>query len=364
MYFYKNKKRIKVVIAAGGTGGHVFPAISLVEELIKQKKEVIFLFDHRVKEIVLQNKKLLKNKFVEFYILNISKNFKNIFSSALSFFKVFLLLIKERPNIVLGFGGYTSFTTLLSAKILFKPIILHEQNIVIGFVNKLFLPIARKIILGWGDERNFNSPTNEKYFFIRNPVRKKVLNLIKKFKFEFTKDKIILLVIGGSQGAIILGNIIPEAISLIPKNIRKNLYIYHQCSKQNIMEIKKKYISMNLKATCKTFFKNLPEIMYKSDLVVSRAGASSLSEITALGKPAILVPYKFAKNNHQIENAKWFKAKGAGDVLREEELSRESLKKKILEFLSNFNKLKKMSKKSYKLGDSESVKKISKLIND
>ena len=165
MYFYKNKKRIKVVIAAGGTGGHVFPAISLVEELIKQKKEVIFLFDHRVKEIVLQNKKLLKNKFVEFYILNISKNFKNIFSSALSFFKVFLLLIKERPNIVLGFGGYTSFTTLLSAKILFKPIILHEQNIVIGFVNKLFLPIARKIILGWGDERNFNSPTNEKYFF-------------------------------------------------------------------------------------------------------------------------------------------------------------------------------------------------------
>ena len=363
MLLSKNKK-IKVAIVAGGTGGHVFPAISLVEELIKQKNEVIFVSDPRVKKIIFENKDILKKKFIKFYILNISKKFKNIFSNILSFFKIFFILIRERPNVIVGFGGYTSFTTLLSAKILLKPIVLHEQNIQIGFVNKLFLPIAKKIILGWGDEKNFNFSNNKKYFFIRNPVRRKIILLRRKLRFKFKQDKIILLVIGGSQGSIVLGKVIPDALKLIPRNLRKKIYVYHQCAKQNIMEIKKKYISINLKATCKVFFNDLPDIMFKSDLVISRAGASSLSEVTALGKPAILIPYKFAKNDHQIKNAKWFVEKGAGTLLREEELNSLSLKKKILEFLTNISKLKKAAKKSYQLGDPESVKKILKLIND
>ena len=363
MNLYKNKKT-KIAIVAGGTGGHIFPAISLVEELIKQKNEIIFLLDPRVKRIVSQNKKFLNKKLIRFYVVNVSKNFKNVFYTFINFFKIFFLLFKEKPNVILGFGGYTSFTTLLSAKILFKPIILHEQNIQIGFVNKLFLPMAQKIIVGWGEKKTFNFQTNKKYFFILNPVRKKILSLRRKLNFKYKKNKIVILIIGGSQGAVVLGTIIPNALNLIPLNIRKNIYVYHQCSKHNIMEVKKQYISMNLKSTCKVFFKNLPEIMFKSHLVISRAGASSLSEIAALGKPAILVPYKFAKNNHQIKNAKWFVEKGAGIILKEKDLNILLLKKKILEILTNIQKLKQMSKKSYQLCDPNSAKKISELINN
>mgnify|MGYP001279078375 CR=1 FL=1 len=364
MLLHKNKKKNKIVITAGGTGGHVFPALSLAEELIRKKNNVVFIFDPRVRKIIFQNKHLFKKKFIKYYSLNISKNLKYIFTNFLSLIRAIFILKKEKPNLIVGFGGYTSFVTLISAKILLKPIILHEQNISIGLINKLFLPISRKIILGMGDKNNLNVYSDEKYVFIRNPVRKSILNLRKRIRFNFNKKKIVILIIGGSQGAMILGTIIPEVINLIPEKIRKRIFVYHQCSEKNFKEIKSKYISMNIKANCKIFFNNLPEIMFKSNLVISRAGASSISEITALGRPAILIPYKFAKNNHQLKNAKWFASKGAGTFFEEKDLNIEVLKRKIVEFLSDFEKLKKMSKLSYLLADTQAQKKISQLINE
>ena len=354
------KKNSKIAIIAGGTGGHIFPAISLLEQLIIEKKEIIFFSDTRVSNIINKNKSLFKKKNVTFYSLRISKNFKDFFSFFKNFFKIFIFIKKNDPKIIVGFGGYTSIPFLLISKILFKPIILHEQNIIIGLTNKIFSPFSKKIIFGWGDKKK--NKINKKFFYIRNPVRKKILNLRKKVKFITHKKRIIILIVGGSQGANILDNIIPESLHLLPNQIKKNIEVYHQCSKNNFNSVKKNYLKNKIKCTCKTFFNNLPDIMFKSQFVISRSGASTLSEISALGKPSILIPYKFAKNNHQEKNAKWLIDKGAGTMLLENELTVENLKNEIMTFIINKKKLKKMSKNSFSLGDSMSLIKLSKLI--
>ena len=354
------KKNSKIAIVAGGTGGHIFPAISLLEQLIIEKKEIIFFSDTRVRNIINKNKSLFKKKNVTFYSLRISKNFKDFFSFFKNFFKIFIFIKKNDPKIIVGFGGYTSIPFLLISKILFKPIILHEQNIIIGLTNKIFSPFSKKIIFGWGDKKK--NKINKKFFYIRNPVRKKILNLRKKVKFITHKKRIIILIVGGSQGATILDNIIPESLHLLPNQIKKNIEVYHQCSKNNFDSVKKNYLKNKIKCTCKTFFNNLPDIMFKSQFIISRSGASTLSEISALGKPSILIPYKFAKNNHQEKNAKWLIDKGGGTMLLEDELTVENLKNEIINFIKNKKKLKKMSKNSFSLGDSMSLTKLSKLI--
>ena len=354
------KKNSKIAIVAGGTGGHIFPAISLLEQLIIEKKEIIFFSDTRVRNIINKNKSLFKKKNVTFYSLRISKNFKDFFSFFKNFFKIFIFIKKNDPKIIVGFGGYTSIPFLLISNILFKPIILHEQNIIIGLTNKIFSPFSKKIIFGWGDKKK--NKINKKFFYIRNPVRKKILNLRKKVKFITHKKKIIILIVGGSQGAVILDNIIPTSLNLLPNQIKKNIEVYHQCSKNNFDSVKKNYLKNKIKCTCKTFFNNLPDIMFKSQFVISRSGASTLSEISALGKPSILIPYKFAKNNHQEKNAKWLIDKGGGTMLLEDELTVENLKNEIINFIKNKKKLKKMSKNSFSLGDSMSLTKLSKLI--
>ena len=138
------KKNSKIAIVAGGTGGHIFPAISLLEQLIIEKKEIIFFSDTRVRNIINKNKCLFRKKNVTFYSLRISKNFKDFFSFFKNFFKIFIFIKKNDPKIIVGFGGYTSIPFLLISKILFKPIILHEQNIIIGLTNKIFSEIDKK----------------------------------------------------------------------------------------------------------------------------------------------------------------------------------------------------------------------------
>jgi len=354
------KNNSKIAIIAGGTGGHIFPAISLLEQLIDEKKEIIFFSDTRVKNIINEHRNLFKKKNVIFYSFKISRNFKDFFNFCKNFFKIFSLIKKNNPKIVIGFGGYTSIPFLLVSKILLKPIILHEQNIILGLANKIFFPLSKKIIYGWGEKNN--NKINKKFFYIRNPVRKRILDLRKKIKFTAYKKKIIILIVGGSQGAKIFDDIIPKSLNLLPVQIKKNIEVYHQCSKNNFVSVKKNYSKNKITSTCKNFFNNLPDIMFKSQFVISRSGASILSEMTALGKAPILIPYKFAKNNHQEKNAKWLVDKGAGTILLENELTAENLKDKIITFIKNKKKLKEMSKNSFSLGDSKSLVKLSRII--
>ena len=353
------KKDSKIAIVAGGTGGHIFPAISLLEQLISEKKEVIFFSDKRVKNIVNENKNLFKNKKVILYTLEISRNFLNFFNFFTNLFKIFNILRKNNPNVVIGFGGYTSIPFLLISKILFKPIILHESNMIMGLANKLFYFFSKKVIFGWGGKKK--NEKNKKIFYIRNPVRKKILNLRKKVKFKINK-KINILIVGGSQGAAIFDKIIPESLNSLPYQIKKKLFIYHQCSKKNFEIVKKNYIKYKIKCSCRRFFNNLPDIMFKSNFIISRSGASTLSEIITLGKASILIPYKLAKNNHQEENAKWLERNKASVIIKEDKLNKENLKNKILYFIKNKSILKKMSKNSFSLGDEDSLLKLSKII--
>ena len=352
------EKKSKIALIAGGTGGHIFPAISLLEKLVEDKKEVIFFSDQRVKKIINLNKKLFFRRNVQFYIINISRNFSFFINFFKNFFNILNLIRRNNPRVIIAFGGYTSIPFLIISKILLKTIILHEQNIVLGKANKFFLPFSKKIIFGLG---NKNKSNNKNFFYIRNPVRKKVITLRKKYKFVWQK-KIIILISGGSQGASIFDHVIPQSLNLLPDITKKKIQVYHQCSKKNLNFVKDNYKKFKIKFTCKPFFRNFPDIMNKSQFVISRSGASTLSEIITLGKPSILIPYKFAKNNHQEKNARWIVSKGAGVLMLEGELSVEKLKEKIANFIIDKKNLRKMSKNSFSLGDNDSISKITKLI--
>lgn len=352
------KNRFKIAIIAGGTGGHIFPAISLIEQLILEKKEVVLFSDERVKNIIKQNKNLFKKNNINFYSIKISKKLKYFFNFFYNFFKIFCLLKKEKPDIVIGFGGYTSIPFLLVSKLLLKPIVLHEQNIIFGLANKLFAPFSKKVVFGWGD----NDKKNNNYFYIRNPVRKEILNLRKKVKNKIKEKKINILIVGGSQGADIFDRFLPKSLNSLPLYIKKKITVYHQCSKKNLDLVKKNYSKYKINNVSKVFFSNIPRIMYKSKFVICRAGASTLSEITTLGKPSILIPYKFAKNNHQEKNASWLVSKGAGIILREDELTEKKIKDQMKIFFNNEKKLKKMSKNSFSIGDDNAALKLSNLI--
>ena len=223
-------------------------------------------------------------------------------------------------------------------------------------------PFSKKIVIGLGRKKDSVSIFKKKYEFISNPVRKQILELRKKFSSKFNINKINILIIGGSQGANILGENIPEALNLLPKEIKNKIIVHHQCSKNNIETIKKKYSKMKLRFNCKVFFNNLPYLMSNSNLVISRAGASSLSEISSLGKTSILIPYKYAKNNHQSANAEWFKKHGASEIINEEDFSIIKLHDTIKNLLNNYKKLEKMSKNSFLLSDKNCLKKLANLI--
>ena len=355
------KNNYKIAIVAGGTGGHLFPALSLLEQLVTEKKKIIFLSDIRVKKIIDKNKEFYEKKDVVFHSFKISKNFFNLPNLFSNLFKIFKIFKKNKPNIIVSFGGYTSIPFLIVSKILFKPIILHESNMIMGTANKLFYFFSKKVIFGWGDKKKYK--INNKNFYIRNPVRKKILALRKKVDFNFKKKLINILIVGGSQGASLFDRIIPKSISLLPSDIKKKVYIYHQCSEPNLYSVKNTYEKNKVRSLCRPFFNNLPDIIFKSQFVISRSGSSTLSEITSLGRPAILIPYKFAKNNHQEKNAEWLVSKGGGKMILENEITEKRLKEEIIFFIKNKDNLKKMSKNSFSIGDDESLIKLSKIIS-
>ena len=354
------KHKYKIAIVAGGTGGHIFPAISLAEQLILEKKKVLFLSDNRTKKIFNNYRRIFSKDDIKFYHLQISRKIKDFFNFFNNLYKIFCIIIKENPKIVIGFGGYTSIPFLIISKILLKPLILHEQNIILGSANKLFLLFSKKVIFGLGDKNK--KVLNKRFFYIRNPVRKKILILRRK-KFNYNKKKISLLIVGGSQGATIFDNLIPKTINLLPLSLKRRINIFHQCSKNNLRVVKKSYREFKINAVCKSFYNNLPEVMFNSQFVISRCGASTLSEILTLGKPCILIPYKFAKKNHQEKNADWLVKNGVGVKISEKELTKDLFRRELIDFIKNKKKLIKMSNKSFSLGDNKSLIKLSKLIN-
>ncbi len=348
----KNLKNNFIMIAAGGSGGHLFSASAISSELTKRGYRVILLTDKRVKNLIIDfpaekivfipsdtftNKSLYKWPFV------LGKLFLGFI---LSFFWAF----KTRTQLSIGFGGYPSVAPLLAFKICGSKILIHEQNSIFGRANKFLSLFADGITMGFENTKILSKMTNKKIHFYGNPVREKIL-YYKNSKKVINTRNITLLVFGGSQGASFLSSIIPNVINELPEEIIKNINIIQQARKEDIGKLENFYSDNNLRYQVKEFFYNFPEIINDSDLVISRSGASTISEMAIMGKACIFVPLPSTLDGDQESNAKILESSDAAIVYYQDQLKPSILAKRIEELVSFPEKLYELSENIKKFGN-------------
>ena len=302
----------KIIIAAGGTGGHVFPAICVANALKTKGCDVRFSTDRRgVKYLGTYGDSAI------IQAVNTSSRTKLYASLLKNTLKSFFKLLKNRPDSVIGFGGYPSVPYVLSAQILGIKTIIHEQNAVVGKANKLLSKLANKVITSFEEVKGL--AVSSKIVCIGNPTRFEDEYCIPSHKKNEEDDAFGILVFGGSQGAKVFSDEITDAICNISKI--KRLRIYQQARPEDIEKIKQKYSNAGVECVVSDFFHNMNEVYKNVDLVVSRSGASSVFEIIGFRKPSILVPYKKSINSDQEENAKFLKHNGATIIIDEDNVS-------------------------------------------
>jgi UDP-N-acetylglucosamine--N-acetylmuramyl-(pentapeptide) pyrophosphoryl-undecaprenol N-acetylglucosamine transferase len=301
------------VLAAGGTGGHMIPAHALAEELLLRGHRVALITDDRGARIpglfdnaqvhILPAGRLAGGPVGWF---RAARSIMTGRAMALRLYETFL------PSGVIGFGGYPAFPALLAARRDRIPTLLHEQNAVLGRVNRLMASRVDAIATAYDKVQRLPANAAEKVHLVGNPVRDEVLALRARPFPPLTEDGIFrLLVTGGSQGASILSEVVPEGLALLPEHFRRRLQVTQQCRAEDIEPVRARYASLGIPADLATYLPDLPERLAWSHLVIGRAGASTIAELTAAGRPAILVPLP----DHQTFNAKEMaKAGGARTI--------------------------------------------------
>ncbi len=304
-----------IMLSAGGTGGHVFPAIALAQELLGQGHKVVFATDHRTANYDFP-------EGVEVHVLA-SKSPSGGLSGKLSggmgllkaCFQAWRLIGKTKPNTVVGFGGYPSFPAVVIAILRRVPLVLHEQNRYLGKVNRLAAKFAKKVALSFPDTKGMSEADKAKAVEIGNPARPDILALREEPYKVAENSPLELLVFAGSQGARVFSEIVPEAIALLPQTLRERLTITQQCRAEDAARVTQEYADLGIKAEIQPFFDDMADRLKRAHLVLSRSGASTVTEMMVAGRPAIYVPLAIAADDHQTLNAQYMESNQAGWLL-------------------------------------------------
>jgi UDP-N-acetylglucosamine--N-acetylmuramyl-(pentapeptide) pyrophosphoryl-undecaprenol N-acetylglucosamine transferase len=307
------------VLAAGGTGGHMIPAHALAEELIRRGHFAALITDERGARIpglfeqvpvhILPAGRLSGGPIGWFRAL---RNISTGKAMASRMYETF------RPSAVIGFGGYPALPALLAARRDGIATLIHEQNAVLGRVNRLMAKKVDAIATAYHKVDRLKKKHWDKTHLVGNPVRDEVLELRDQPYPPLGEDGVFrVLVVGGSQGATILSDVVPDGLAMLPEHFRRRLQVTQQCRPEDIEEVRRKYAAHQIPADLATYIGDLPARLAWSHLVIARAGASTIAELTAAGRPAILVPLPGATDNHQVANAREMaKAGGARMVLQ------------------------------------------------
>ncbi len=305
-----------VVLAAGGTGGHVFPAEALAGELEARGVPFTLVTDSRGR----QWQGALAHRPIH-YIHSASptgslrRRLKALFSLGVGLFDAWRALGRIAPSVVVGFGGYASVPTMIAARLHRLPSMLHEQNAVLGRANRLVLGGVQRVATSFQRTR-FLGEHDRRARLVGNPVREAVRALRgSPYRPPGPGRVIDLLVFGGSQGAASFSLVIPAAILLLPEALRGRLRLVQQCRPEDIAAVRARYSGAGIVAELAPFFADLPQRLAAAHRVIGRSGASTVAEIAAVGRPSGLVPYPHAADDHQAANARAFEATGACIVI-------------------------------------------------
>jgi len=329
----------KIIFSGGGTGGHLLPAINLMKHFYEKKYEVLLITDQRGDQFI------KKDRIFKSYIINAGtptqkKIIKRIFSYFLIFYSVIksiIIIKKEKPDLVFGFGGYVSFPVSYASKFFKIPLVIYENNMILGRANKYLLPFSKKVFLAKKIKSGISENFQRKTCIIGPILNKNIINC-SPFKEKNTDKNFSILVLGGSQGAKIFGEIIPQVIKMI-KDEGCAIEIFQQCIKQQKNSIIDFYKKNNIKSFVFEYEKNILNLALSSNLAITRAGASTTAELLHTLTPFIAIPLPNSIDNHQYLNAKYYENQGCCWLLDQKNLNTENLFKLIVESIRNKNKL-------------------------
>lgn len=349
----------RVVIAGGGTGGHLFPGVAVAKELEALGwEEVHFLGTAKGIEARVLPKEgyPLHTIAAEGFRGRGLRGIRALFKLVVGYFQSLSLFRKLRPQWVLGVGGYASLPGGLAAVSIGIPLFLHEQNVTCGLANWLLAPFAKEVFLSYSGTKGL--PKRARVRVTGNPVRRELLEAERDPEFfGLSPGKKVVLVFGGSQGAKRINEAIIGDMALL-SSYRDDLAFIHQTGEGYERGIREAYAQGGLEAYVAPFIYEMGKAYATANLVVCRAGATTLAELTALGKPSLLIPFPHAVGGHQLRNAKALEERGAGVVITEDELTPGVLGERILSLIGNDEALEDMAQKSKELGRPQAARDI------
>ena len=359
-------KKKNILIAAGGTAGHIIPALSLSRTMLQNGYNVNFITDSKFHNYSKSYEGIEDHDNFYTYILNAQGySKKNVIKAGFKFivnvFKLRRYIRKHKISAIVGFGGYCSLPAVIAGFTMLKKVFIHEQNTVMGMANRLSLPFVNAAFTFFPNVQLLNKAKPKylnKMLNVGNPLRQDIKELHFKCDINdrFHGDEKRIFIMGGSQGAGFLNHSIPKALSKLPANIKSNLTVLHQCGSQHLESTEAAYKDTGIKSVIvKSFIDNVGEEMLKATAMISRSGAGAIAELTALGVPSILVPLPTSANDHQLFNANFLSSVDAAITVTESNIDYDidSFASKIGNLINSRSSLVNMSTKAMNVANVE-----------
>jgi UDP-N-acetylglucosamine--N-acetylmuramyl-(pentapeptide) pyrophosphoryl-undecaprenol N-acetylglucosamine transferase len=355
-----------VVLAAGGTGGHVFPAEAVADELLGRGRKVHLMSEGRADAIAaripgIEVHRVRAGRFDG----GPGRAVRGLADLVLGTVRARQLLRRLAPTVVIGFGGYASVPTMLAAVGLRLPTIIHEQNAVLGRANRRLAPHARRIATGFPTSAGVRPTDRAKCVHTGNPVRRAVLAIgDREYRAPEPGRPIELLILGGSQGARVLSEVVPPALAALPSRLREPLRVSQQVRSEDFAAVAEVYRRHRIAAELSSFFEDVPARLARANLAICRAGASTVSELAAAGRPAVLIPYPHAADDHQTANARSFVEVGGGWVIPQSDLSPDILAVRLGTLLSESAALIAAAERARSFSRRDATQRLARLVLD
>ena len=355
-----------IVLSAGGTGGHLFPAQALAAELRQRGRRIVLMTDARGR-----NYEAVFPGATVATVPSASPSNTNAIGRVLSPLQIlagvfvgFRKLTRLKPAAVIGFGGYPSLPVMLAASFAGLPTAIHEQNAVLGRVNRLVAGRMRAIAASFPFAK-FAPKDTGRIRYTGNPVRPEAVALAHSpYEAPGANGRVRVLVFGGSQGARALSELVPAAVALLSEQLRMRLHMVQQGRPEDVDSVRAAYETSGVRAEVQSFFDDLPQRMAAAHLVVSRSGASTVSELAVIGRPSILIPYPFATDDHQTANASVLEKAGAAWLIQQRDLTAEKLSGLLSEIFARPDELARRAEAAASLGKPDAAKRLADLVEE
>ncbi len=361
-------QRPAVLLAAGGTGGHIFPAEALAEFLIRHGYRILFVTDKRFERYVTGLSHYPESQLLRCTVPSGSlaghplRKIKGAFALMRGIWQARRVIRQCQPVAAVGFGGYPSFPAIMAALLCRTPTIIHEQNALLGRTNRLFARYVTVVATSFAESKGWPSSMRGRRDYTGNPVREAICQLRGIGYPPLHDDTLSLLVLGGSQGATVFSDVVPKAIKQLPGEVRQRLSLTQQCREEDLARVQAFYESLQMPVTLAPFFPDVAQYIARAHLVISRAGASSVAELAVAGRPALFVPYPHAMDDHQRFNAEAMVEAGGAWLLSEPDFTPDRLTTLLSDWLKAPAQLSDAASKAHRCGKPDATEALAKLV--